>query len=133
MAENEVGGTPAEAPKKSLSQRAEEGELLTVGELAEVTGNVLTSGNRNGFVPETYFSIDHAAAASLHGWLAHEKATGEQFKTTIVNYREALKSASVVPAGDNQPRPFESAVSRYAHRAPAVEAKQTTPNRKGAR
>src|SRR6187399_247431 len=100
-----VGQTVTPEQRKSLEQRATEGEKLSVGELALVTGNLrrvnlpsITTVNTKTGASETdfastAFSAAHQAAATLHGWLQHAHHTSKSMELTQADYLAALKAA----------------------------------------
>jgi hypothetical protein len=76
--------------------------------LAEMTGNVAKMKNRASFLPDVRYTPQHAAAAFLHGWLAHEKATSVEFELTLADYELALVAAHSTCS------PHPGALSKYA-------------------
>lgn len=112
--------------KKTLEQRAEAGEKLTVGELAAVTGNIrcvnlprITTVNTETGATETdhaqtAFTPEHLAAATLHGWKAHAHHSGKPMTLSLRDYKAALVAASKAPAGYITPCPHAAAFSEYA-------------------
>lgn len=121
--------TPAQA--KTLAERAETGEKLSVGELALVTGNlrrvnlpVITTVNRDRSsaaygrseidAQPTAYTAAHQAAATLHGWPRHSHHANRQMQLTLADYRKALAAASTTPDGYLTSVPHAPAFSPYA-------------------
>lgn len=116
-----TGGKPAveeqKPPTKTLAERAEAGEKLTIAELAEATKNAYayrpfatmggSSENATGYTPA------HAAAAQLHGWNAHSSHTADPLTLTLSDYKAALKAGSEAPKGKQTYEPHEAACSPY--------------------
>jgi hypothetical protein len=121
----------------SLADRAKTGELLTVQELAQATGNSQLMKNRSDIAMRSTggvkYSIRHAAAASLCGWLAHELATGEPMKLTLTAYEAALTACGRTAQGDNQPRPPKDSTSAFALLAPRKGSNPQQPANSGRR
>ncbi len=90
------------------------GELLTLRECAEQTGNLKTrrkrvvTGGVAGGKTES-FSPAHKGAAALHGWRDHAQATTEPMRITLDAYQAALAAAA---KGDGIPH--QEAVSKFS-------------------
>jgi len=113
-----------------MSEEAPEVEavsaLATPEAHAEATNNLLQLKSRrtvNGASHGSAFSVNHAAAAQLHGWNAHKQATTGELLISEADYLAALEVAAV--GGDAH----APALSPYAPKLEAEEPRKVTPRK----
>jgi hypothetical protein len=119
---------PAQVETETHALGAEiESPLLTPEAHARETGNVIPLKNRrtiNGVGLTEAFTVEHQAAAQMHGWNAHKQATVTELLMSRAVYLAALEATA------NGLR-HEAAVSEFAPKdQPAAERKPTAAQRK---
>ena len=94
--QRQIGGDPKSSPHDHAKA------LGTYKERAPRGGSVVVSSVNGQSVASGSYSLQHAAAAALHGWAEHEHHEAKAIQISADDYKAALLAASapVVRAGE---------------------------------